>query len=114
MFLLVGSYFSSPPHSGQKPANSNSISFSLIKGFQGTSTLSYPSIVRYHVSVKFSSDRRIEVCDGEILIFTKSSPEHSKANRELVKKLAGYFDVTEDRIKIISGLKSRKKIIEVV
>jgi uncharacterized protein YggU (UPF0235/DUF167 family) len=31
-----------------------------------------------------------------------------------VKKLAGYFDVTEDRIRIISGLKSRKKIIEVV
>lgn len=68
----------------------------------------------YSVSVKFCSDGRIEVRGDEISISIKSPPERGKANRELVKKLAGYFDIAEDRIRIISGLTSRKKIVEVL
>jgi uncharacterized protein len=70
--------------------------------------------LRYSVSVRFSSDGRLEVDGSEISISIKSPPERGKANRELVKKLAGHFGVAEDRIRIISGLASRKKLVEVL
>jgi hypothetical protein len=70
--------------------------------------------VRYSVSVRFSSDGRVEVNGGEIAISIKSPPERGKANRELVKKLAEHFCVSEDRVRIISGLTSRKKLVEVL
>jgi uncharacterized protein (TIGR00251 family) len=70
--------------------------------------------MKYSVSVRFSPDGRLEVSGDEISISIKSQPERGKANRELVKKLAAHFGVSEDRVRIISGLTSRKKIIEVL
>lgn len=70
--------------------------------------------MRYSVSVRFSSDGRLEVSGDKISISIKSQPERGKANKELVKKLAAHFGVSEDRVRIISGLTSRKKIVEVL
>ena len=69
--------------------------------------------MRYNVSVKFSSDGRLEIQGNEIIISIKSEPERGKANSELVKRVAEHFDVGRDRVRIVSGLMSRKKIIEV-
>jgi uncharacterized protein (TIGR00251 family) len=70
--------------------------------------------MRYSVSVRFSSDGHLEVEGDRIAISLKARPERGMANRELVKKLADHFGVAEDRIKIISGLTSRKKLVELV
>ena len=70
--------------------------------------------MRYSVSVRFSSDGRLEVNGDEIAISIKSQPERGRANRELVKKLAAHFGVGEERVRIISGLTSRKKLVEVL
>ena len=69
--------------------------------------------MRYSVSVRFSSDGRLEVNGDEIAISIKSQPERGRANRELVKKLAAHFGISEDRVRIVSGLTSRKKLVEV-
>jgi len=110
-FLLARSNFSSPPHSGQKPANHNDIFLALIKGFQ----IHFQIIIRaVFGSVRFSSDGKIEVSGDEISISIKSTPEFGRANRELVKKLATNFRVGKAGVKIISGLTSRKKIVEIL
>ena len=70
--------------------------------------------MRYSVSVRFSPDGRLEVDGNEIAISIKSQPERGKANRELVKKLAAHFNIDEGRVRIISGLTSRKKLVEVL
>jgi len=70
--------------------------------------------VRYSVSVRFSSAGRIDVSGDEIAISIKSPPARGRANRELVKKLAAHFGVSEDRIRIVSGLASRKKVVEIL
>ncbi|HJS68894.1 MAG TPA: DUF167 domain-containing protein [Nitrososphaera sp.] len=70
--------------------------------------------MRYSVSVRFSSDGRLEVNGDEIAISIKSQPERGRANRELVKKLAAHFGVGEERVRIISGLTSRKKLVELL
>lgn len=69
--------------------------------------------VRYLVTVRFSPDGKVSVAGDEIAISIKSQPERGKANRELVKKLSQHFGVPEASVRIVSGLTSRKKVIEV-
>jgi uncharacterized protein len=69
--------------------------------------------LRYLVKVKFNSSGRIEVNGNEITVYIKSEPKHGKANSEMIKKISEFFDVPENRIHIISGLTSRKKMIEI-
>ncbi len=46
-------------------------------------------------------------------IYLQAPPVEGKANRALVKFLAGYFGVSENAIEIIKGLKSRCKTINI-
>ena len=68
----------------------------------------------YSVVVKFSSDGRMHVQGKEIMISIRSTPERGRANSELVKLLALHFRVEPGRVKIVSGLKSRKKLVEIL
>ena len=65
------------------------------------------------VTVRFSPDDQMSVAGDEIAISIKSQPERGKANRELTKKLSQHFGVPEASIRIVSGLASRKKVVEV-
>jgi uncharacterized protein YggU (UPF0235/DUF167 family) len=70
--------------------------------------------LRYSIFVKFDSSGRIHVDRNEITIALKSKPERNKANRELIERLAAYFGTSKDRIHIIAGLTSSKKLVEVI
>jgi uncharacterized protein len=63
--------------------------------------------------VKFTSSGRIQVNGNQITVSIKSEPKHGKANKEMIKKLSDFFVVPENSIHIISGLTSRKKVIEI-
>ena len=67
----------------------------------------------YKVSVTFHRDF-VEVDNDEITIGITAKPEKGEANKEIIKKLAKYFDVNKSKVKIISGEKSRKKLVEVI
>ena len=43
-----------------------------------------------------------------------SAPEKGKANLELIRKLAKHFKVSSSQVKIVAGLKSRDKVVEIV
>lgn len=68
--------------------------------------------MRYNVTVRFGRGD-IEVAGEEITAWIKSPPKRGRANRELVQKLAGHFGVLEADVRIVSGLASRKKIVEI-
>ena len=70
--------------------------------------------MQYSVSVRFSSDGQLEIIGDQIAISIKSQPERGRANKELLKKLAAHFGVSEERVRIVSGLTSRKKIVELL
>ena len=70
--------------------------------------------MRYSIFVKFDSSGKICVDGDEITIALKSKPERNKANRELVEKLADYFGVSKDRVHIIAGMTSSKKLVDVL
>lgn len=67
----------------------------------------------YKVSVTFHKDF-VEVNNNEITIGIKAKPEKGEANKEIIKKLSKYFDVSKSKVKIIAGEKSRKKLVEVI
>ena len=67
----------------------------------------------YKVSVTFHKDF-IEVNNDEISVGIKSKPQNGEANRELIKKLSKHFGVSQSKVKIASGKKSRKKLIQIV
>ncbi|MBI1828943.1 MAG: DUF167 domain-containing protein [Thaumarchaeota archaeon] len=67
----------------------------------------------YKVSVTFHKDF-IEVNNDEVSVGIKSKPEKGEANRELIKKLSKHFNVSQSQVKITSGEKSRKKLIQII
>jgi hypothetical protein len=69
--------------------------------------------MKYNIKVKFHEDF-VKVDNNNILIGLKSKPEKGEANKELMKKLAEHFNVHSSRIRILSGFKSRNKIIEIL
>jgi uncharacterized protein (TIGR00251 family) len=55
--------------------------------------------------------RKDEVIEDVILtVNVKEKPENNKANLAVIKLLEDYFD---RQVRIVSGLKGRKKIIEI-
>lgn len=70
------------------------------------------------ISVKVKLKAKEEKCEkiGEsnFAIFVKNAPIEGRANEAVVKILAKYFGVSKSQIKIISGLKSRQKIIGIL
>ena len=67
----------------------------------------------YKVSVTFHKDF-IEINKDEIAIGITVEPQKGKANKELIEKIAKHFGVLKSNVRIISGEKSRKKLVEVI
>ena len=69
--------------------------------------------MRYEVKVEFHQDF-IKVDGNTIVVGLTSKPEKGKANVELIKKLAEHFNVSSSQVKIVSGFKTRRKIVEII
>ena len=68
--------------------------------------------MKYFVSISFNTSELFQINGNEIKFSIKSKPEHGKANQEILKLLSNYFQVSSDKIKIIQGIKLRKKIVQ--
>ncbi|NLZ24472.1 DUF167 domain-containing protein [Candidatus Dojkabacteria bacterium] len=68
------------------------------------------------INVKVTTRSRksdVKVSDGVYLVSLKSLPFKNKANIELINTLSSYFNVSKSSIKILRGLKSRHKLVEI-
>lgn len=66
------------------------------------------------VKVIANAKRERVVAQGEILKAYVSAPAvEGKANKALINLLAGYFKIKKSGIKIVSGEKSREKIVQI-
>jgi uncharacterized protein (TIGR00251 family) len=53
--------------------------------------------------------------DGNVYVVrVKEPPVEGKANRAMLKLLARHFGVPESRLRIVSGLSSKNKVVEVL
>ncbi len=60
-----------------------------------------------------SRAEKVEKTNSGYVVYVKEQPIENKANKALIKALAGYFDVPKSRIEIVSGIKSKQKIVEI-
>ena len=69
------------------------------------------------ISIKIKLKSKIEkiekIKDNFFEIYIKEPPIKEKANKKIIEIISDYFKVSSSKIKIVSGLKSRNKIIEI-
>jgi|Deesub1362B_J571_1020462.scaffolds.fasta_scaffold00011_174 hypothetical protein len=70
-------------------------------------------VLNVRVQPKASKAEVAGVHEGRLKIKVTSPPEDGKANREVIKLLAGHFGVNKSSIRIIKGETSRDKVIEI-
>lgn len=66
------------------------------------------------VKTRAKNKKVTKIDDDHYMISVNAVPEKGKANKEVIKALSEYFDVANSRIKIISGEKSKDKILELL
>jgi hypothetical protein len=70
--------------------------------------------VKVQVKVKPNSKTEELSQDGDsFVVKVKEPPKEGRANQAVIKLLAQHFGVPQSQIRIISGFKSRNKVIEV-
>lgn len=55
-----------------------------------------------------------KINENEFKISVKARPIENKANLEIIKILADYFNVPKSNVKITSGLSSKRKICDII
>lgn len=68
--------------------------------------------MKYEVRVKFHKDF-IRVEGNKIIAGVMARPEKGKANEGLIGKIARHFKVPSSKVNIVSGARSKKKIVEI-
>ncbi|HLC67531.1 MAG TPA: DUF167 domain-containing protein [archaeon] len=60
--------------------------------------------------------RRNSVADwnGKVFVHLTASAEGGRANTQLVEVLSEHFDVKRSAVKIVRGVKSRDKVVEIL
>jgi len=77
-----------------------------------SATKSWVEELRYEVTVRLHEDF-VRVDGNRILVGLTSKPRKGRANAELIRKLAKHFGVSSSEVRILSGFKSKSKIVEV-
>jgi len=70
--------------------------------------------MKYFISIIFNACELFQIEGNEIRVSLKSKPELGKTNHELINLLSNHFRISSDKIKIIQGIKSRKKIVHIL
>ena len=60
-----------------------------------------------------SQEKIVENDDGSLVVYLRAKPHDGEANTALIKLLSKHFHVGKTSITIISGAKSRNKIVEI-
>jgi uncharacterized protein (TIGR00251 family) len=69
------------------------------------------------IQVKVKPNSRIEELSREgdsFIVKVKEPPKEGKANQSVIKLLAEHFHVPRSHVRILSGFRSRNKVIEIV
>ena len=70
--------------------------------------------MKYSVKVKPGARTDEVFREGEILIIkTKEPPREGRANTAVIRLAAQFFKVPRSEVRIVSGLASRNKVIEI-
>jgi uncharacterized protein len=62
-----------------------------------------------------SSQSKVEkISENEYKVWVTPAPFDGEANKKIIKIIAQYFDVPKSFVRILSGINSRRKMIEIL
>ena len=64
------------------------------------------------VKLKASQGKVVKIDETHYQVYVTQPPEKGKANKQIIKLLANYFDVSSSKINIIAGEKGKEKVVE--
>jgi len=72
------------------------------------------SMPRFYIKVKpkASFNKVMKIDDNHFEIYTTAAAEKGKANEAIIKLLAEFLNISPSQLEIVSGFKSRQKIVE--
>ena len=70
-------------------------------------------IIQVKAKPASQEEKIIKISDNEFEVWVKEPPIQGRANRAIIKALAGYFKVPSSSVRIISGYTSRLKVISI-
>lgn len=71
--------------------------------------------MKINVRIKPNARRsKVEKTEQGYTVYVNEPPIENRANIALVESLSDHFDVPKSRIKIVAGLKSKNKVVEIV
>ncbi|MFC1590241.1 DUF167 domain-containing protein [Candidatus Omnitrophota bacterium] len=71
-------------------------------------------IIKIRVRPGSSRERIVKEPDGSLKVYVSSPPVDGKANRALKEAISGYFKVKRSRVRIVKGVRSREKTVEII
>ncbi len=71
-------------------------------------------MLKIHVVPNSSCTKEVGAYNGYIKIKIQSVAKDNEANDELIKFLARKYNISKNKIKILSGNKNNKKIVEII
>lgn len=69
------------------------------------------------IQVKVKTNSKTEEISQEgdkLIVKVKELPKEGRANQAIIKLLAEHFEVSQSQVRILTGFKSKNKIVEVV
>lgn len=70
-------------------------------------------IITVHVKPKSKRPAVTEVGENELVVAVSAAPTGGKANEAVMKAIAEYFEMPRSRVRMVRGLKSRVKRVEI-
>ncbi len=70
-------------------------------------------IIKSKIIPNSSKDRIMGIYNNALKIAIAAPPVEGKANKKCISFLAKYFDIAKSKIKIISGINSKGKLIKI-
>jgi hypothetical protein len=64
------------------------------------------------VKLKASQTKVVKIDETHYQVYVTQPPEKSKANKQIIKLLSDYFNVSLSKINIIAGEKGKEKVVE--
>ena len=70
----------------------------------------------YTVKIKFDSLDKfvLDNDNNEIELSVSSIPFRGKANKEIIQKIANYFNIKSNNVKIVRGVHSKVKVVDIM
>ena len=70
--------------------------------------------MKINVRIKPRSSRsRVEKTEDGYVVYVTEAPIENKANKALVEALSDHLGIPKSRIRIVAGLKSKNKVVEI-